>query len=535
MASFIHTFGAFEARRAHDLDEAYDDPNCKALIASQQPLLDQALLVCVHLVRSAMEHGRMRDAKNFLDRIYEHRRHELRSRALESAPPDEDSPVVLDDYILVVIIGWALNLVETTRKAKVKRAATEVLGMAVCRLPKRHRLIWLWESFEDLKRGSSLSQRLGVSNWDPRDRNERIRPGVAYSRAGGDAWLSRGFYFALLKARAPSTNETRSFFVRAPPAHVWNSEGVRPLLTSIVAQHWNGVPDAEQKKVLEDTISLITARELAAKITQIRETATQEIDQKMLDQTQQKIVEVWKKNRAFSHEVLKPAKEQVQSQTSKTELGDWVYALPRAAIVRSVNVVGLEQEVGRDVALRHNIAEFYQAEIAVKESREASLERLPEQIGAAIERLHADGYKPDLVLLPEDDEFVAALFGKPAWEVESGHSLGRFFVGEWNGLKVARWPYTDSEAILIADTSRFFATTSDVEVPPEIEIKPEDPAVTNEIIAKAERATSAQEMPSAMEIRFLMTVRTKLFYRVADVAAGVKLPVARPGEADTTG
>jgi len=513
----------FEARRLQVLDESGNGLNAD-LVAAQQPLLDQALSVCLHLVRSAMERGRVRDATNYFDRIYEHKRLDHSSMAFDPLPPNDKSPIVLEHYILIVMIGWALDLLETTKKARVKEAADAVMNMAIQRLPKRHRLVWLWERFEDSQHGSSLGQRLGISNWDPRDRGQRMRPGVSYSRSGGNPWLSYGFYFALLRAHASLDSETKDFFLSAPSAQFWDAGRIKVPLASMADRYFGHLSSESRAAVVENVVALIMSRELAARLKHIKETALAQIEPAVRDQLRLGIADGWRQDRAFAHEVLKSVTCSVH-QSLEPRRDNWAYMLPRAYFLRSVVDFAY---LGRNVAARQNTVEFDQADAAAKAVGQGSPETIASKLGAEVKALRSRGYEPDLIILPHGDKFVEALFRKPAYEVEDSNRLGDFFVGEWNGLKVARWPYTDAMSVLIGDMSRLFGKVAEMEAAPEVKLE-EDGAIINEVVLRAEHASKLEEMPSATEMQVRVAVSMNRFFHVLDENAAVKFLVESPG------
>lgn len=161
---------SFAARRASSHDDETND--LRATYAEEQPRLDRVLALGLGLLRSALDEGRQEDVEHFFERLFQHR--EFRHRSSHAAPrqPTEETPESVHDFVLLVVVGWAANVL-TSGAPESRGAAEAVLAEAKKLLPPRHELIGLWELYH--RDGAShrvIGQRLGVSEWDIRDKSQ---------------------------------------------------------------------------------------------------------------------------------------------------------------------------------------------------------------------------------------------------------------------------------------------------------------------------------------------------------------------------
>jgi hypothetical protein len=113
------------------------------------------------------------------------------------------------------------------------------------------------------------------------------------------------------------------------------------------------------------------------------------------------------------------------------------------------------------------------------------------------------------------------------WEIESRYKHGSGFLGDWEEMRVAHWPYFDPSSILVADVARLFGLINEAKAAPRVEIGEADVARTAAIRERANSAKTMTELPESSGIVVPMTVQCIPMLGVADPGAAIALSLEK--------
>jgi len=172
---------------------------------------------------------------------------------------------------------------------------------------------------------------------------------------------------------------------------------------------------------------------------------------------------------------------------------------------------------------REHLARLVEQEVEL-DPTPLSLSTLRERILSAKRKLVNLGFKPDLLILPQNERFKLAVCGQELWVrrlgEHSGH--GEVKIPEWEGLKVVLFPYVDASSAIVADSSELFGRVDDDASLPIVKIT--DMSETDRL-AIATRATDvgSEPLPESTKIMVRADASLTPVIGIANVAAAYRL------------
>lgn len=413
-------------------------------------MLEAVLRFSLALVHAAIRYEKVKDATFFVERIFEHRRYHPRHHSSE---PAASAMETLFDYVAVVLVGWALHILQS-RRLKDPEAAQTVLSAALAQVPSAPVLLAQWE----LLRGSewqdaAIDNRLGVSRWDLRDWQRDFRSGVGEVRMGGPDWVRMGLRASLLRTDERFYGDVGELFPTQPRRFVWDAAKEREALLSLSVDPWIGVPEDKRQQRIDSAMAIIEQRARGASANYLRYVLESPLSESRLtafrDDALQALSSKSSWLRAFQRAGL--CIEDVRLCPTQIRWGNWV---PRECLLENNNWASdFGKHLGKDAASREAMAIIHLIETSAPRAVNlGTLATLREKVRDARRLLTDAGFEPNVLILPRENRFAAALFQKPLWQVEGRQEFGDANIGSWEQLHVLRFPYTDPNSILLLDT-----------------------------------------------------------------------------------
>lgn len=418
--------------------------------------LDVVLRFSLALTHAAIRYEQSRHAMFFVERIFEHRKH--RHRHHRATGPVAMGTEVLFDYVAVVLVGWALHILQSN-VLKNSDAARAVLGAAFAQVPSAPVLLAEWELLRGTEsHDAAIDNRLGISRWDVRDWHRDFRSGVGDVRWGGPDWVRLGLQAALLRTHEPFYGDAGQLFSGQPRRFVWDAAKEREALLSISADQWVGIPEAERQQRVDSVMQIIEQRARGANAGYLRYVLESPLSDSRVSQLRDDASKAFATKQSWQGALRQAglSVEQARSCPLRTRWGTWV---PREYLLDDNNwASGFGEHLGEAVAAREAMAIIHLIETSAPRVGDLdALATLPEKV-REVRRLMTDaGFQPNVIILPREDRFAGALFQKPLWQVEGRHEFGEASIGSWEQLHVLRFPYTNPDSILLLDTRRLVA------------------------------------------------------------------------------
>jgi hypothetical protein len=201
------------------------------------------------------------------------------------------------------------------------------------------------------------------------------------------------------------------------------------------------------------------------------------------------------------------------------------WQIPRDSLLSKSNWGrGFGEMVGEELAKREAMQICACAEAASRPlNSPLTLADLQDKVRIAIAELANRGFQASIILIPIEARFAASLFRKPLWQLTERHELGPQFYGKFDGVPVARWPYTDPQSIVIADAASFFGAVDGATRPLVAEIGDPDEHQTAELLRSAAVGPMFAALPDPSSIVLPLALRTIPALGVANAEAAVSL------------
>lgn len=504
-------------------------PEAKLRDGPIEPLLS-AFRFALTLINASIRLRRPRDAGYFIERLL--KVHEHRGQRASIGPPSKlamSGNIVLD-YVFVLAIGWAIEVVQST-DSKYHPAAQRILNDSIGALPSREMLIAEWELLHDNDlRDSRIGAQLGVSNWDATDWDREIRPGIVTTRWGGGDWSKRGLRAALLLTTEHSWQDVDELCGGPANRYAWDVNAERDALEKLSSNSVLSISENERQKRIEAALALISKRARGGDATYLQYVLDTPLSEKRTQSFEQQALGSWAQHRSWI-DALSVTVATLPEQTELPRAAESVTWVPREYLLDDNNwASGFGSHLGEAVGTRECVNLFGKMEeVATAGESVQYLAKLPEVIRRAVRAMTDDGNTPDLLVLPREERFAGALFRKPLWQIEGRRQYGSASIGDWEGLHVLRFPYIDPKAILLIDTASALAgrTTAD---PTRASIVIDEEPENEDVKAKREAAQSAlrdaaTELPKSSDIVVLARMKAEAELGVADSAAVLKLSI----------
>lgn len=480
----------FSARRRA---AGWEEPDLTTRPEKEQPLLDIALAFALDLILSALEHGRRKDALQFIERLFEHRKYQdRRTFPIEPAPIAENSDT-LHDYALITIVGWTLLLLEHG-PARSHAAAKSALDAARKLLPSRQLLVATWELYRGERSEESIQARLGVAERFLR-RKEEMRPGIAYTRSGGNDWLPRGFYASLLIANPGYVKPGETYFAGAPHEHLWRTDHAESMLKHLAASPNLGIADEKREEVVADVLALISQRELAAKLADAeRVFADNGISEAAQESYRTALLDAWKDQQRFGR-FLRSTLKLTRAPTRAVASVNVSLSMPRESFIEGSgwDATAFAPESAEQLGKREDDAIANQAEASAEvHTRIADKRAIADSIRSALSELQKRGYQADVVIAPL--ALAISLIDKPTYEWNEGKPSGRYLMTMWEDLHLIVSPWQGSTKLLVMDSARFFGQVAS-EPSPTVLIQDTPAAKLNALRERVAKAVLPSDVP----------------------------------------
>ncbi|MCR9217279.1 MAG: hypothetical protein NXI14_08775 [bacterium] len=483
-----------------------------------------------NLVNAAIRLRQPQFAGYFVDRVLKPRERGMERRLTGESNELESSTAVVLDFAAVLFIGWSLEVLENA-DARYHQGAKVVLAETRGDLPSRERLIAGWElAHDDESQDSRLGVKLGVSNWDVRDWDQKIRTGVVTSRMGGGDWSKTGLRAALLLTTERSWQNIDEICGRPARRFTWNVNTEREALQKLAANTALAIPEGERQKRVEAVLELISQRSRGGDAGYLRYVLETPLSSNRLNSFQKQAIDTWVRHRSWIDAVggfgLAPVSPGQMPQLSEEAV--WV---PREYLLDDNNwAQGFGNILGEAAGRRESVNLIGKLEDLADAGEDIkALALVPEVVRRSV-RLMADrGFTINCVVLPQEDRFAGALFRKPLWKIEGRRQYGAASIGDWEGLHVLKCPYSDPKAILLIDTTKALAGTFTAD-PRNVEITIDQEPEKAEVKKRRDAAKRAVEevgadLPESSDIVVLARMKIRPTLGIADETAVIKLSI----------
>lgn len=423
---------------------------------SDATVLDVALRFALALVHAAVRYEQTRHATFLVERLFEHRKH--RHRHHRATGPVAMGSEVLFDYVAIVLVGWALHILQSD-VLKNADAARTVLGAALVQVPAAPVLVAEWELLHGAEwHDAAIDNRLGIARWDLRDWNREFRAGVGEALWGGPDWVRFGLRAALLRSNELFFGDESVLFGGQPRRFVWDAAKEREALKALASDQWLGIPEPERQQRVDSAMQIIEQRARGANAEYLRYVLDSPLSETRVAELRDDAVKALDTKRSWQSAIRQAGlgNEPVRLCPLRTRWGIWV---PREYLLEDNNwASGFGEHLGEAVAAREAMAVIHLVEtLAERGSELTAIATLAECVREARRTMVDAGFIPNVIILPREDRFAGALFQKPLWQVEGWHEFGEASIGVWEQLHVLRFPYTNPESILLLDTRRLVA------------------------------------------------------------------------------
>lgn len=480
------------------------------------------------MIRRSIEAGEKQTAQRLIDRLTRHTGGpRSRVHAGEHAP-STDSGSSLIQYGLVAVIGWCYQLMEANHAES--EVARSVMTYAFASVPARHELVGMWELYHGLSSSTmDIDERVQVSHWTLGDADRRV--GITYTSSGADSWLNPGFWIAMLSARQPYRHELKDYFSAPPSQWLWKTETLDGQLSGLQESLSFGTAD-ENELARNEVIELIKLRKRVGDAAVLREIAALPLSPARIEQFRTEIREGivnYRENVDVLLGVIGPD----QSATIAPDPCVMRAGIPRDCFAPNGTYGGgIGNMIAEDLARGEWRQLVYQLAKGLEESvGRYVLADAAASLRIAVDAIVARGYSPDLIIVPAEERFAAALFRRPLWQLNDGkgHEWGRARIGEWENIVVIRCPYPEFASIIVADTRKLFGRILPISEVPGIDIDDSSDGERQAFLARVtDEGTDA--LPDAEDISVRCTVTIPPVVGYADMNAACRLDV-RGGDA----
>lgn len=430
------------------------------------------------LIESSIRMGVQKYTKHYCGRLFEDRYTRHRAYLGNQKRVELSNDAILD-YAAVVLVGWAIEVLDTAHERHHESART-VLDEAIAHTMQipREVLIAEWELFNSeggMER--SIDYELGIRRWDTRDWGKEFRSGIVSTRSvrtGG--WIKKGFRIALLRSQGRLFGASLvDVCPDVPKRHLWDPEAERKKLAEVAVSSHLGLTDIEPK--VDQVIGLIESRARAADAVYMRYVLDSPLSPNRLNKFRTEFIEGVQLRedwyRALQSKLS--ARHTSKAWPYRVRASNWV---PREYLLEDNNwASGIGSHLGEKIAEHESVQLFGMLEDHAREVQPIhELEHLADTVRMQLKQFRSDGYSPEFIILPREDRFVGALYGCPEWEIDERRSYGEAGIGSFDGVNVLRFPYLNPRSVLIIDPSRAIAETGiDLDmITIEIEENPED-------------------------------------------------------------
>lgn len=514
-----YLFLRFKSRqRWHD-----DTENEAETFEEERVCLYLALQTILHLIKFAIERNRIKDATQFISRLYNHEEYESPHHAWNDRAPTSENVDTLLDYVRIVLAGWCVTHID--KYPEESDAAKAVLLSIVDNQLSILRLMGVWEFYRpEAIHHAPIDYHLGVEHWDLDDPREQ-QIGIGKARTRDIHWIDCGLHVLLLHAEKSNSQKVSEYFPTHPPRFIWDEKRSRTWLEMLASIEPIAIPEKKRTKQIESTLDPIRRRQHAADLAYIERAITEPIDQVIWEKFISSVGHKWKANRKWFDPL-----NSLCSSFPEATLIPWHRVCAGPRIWRDFFVPGNNWAddfgaiIGEPLAFCETSSLLRSAQqVCQKDLPILKIAEMDDHLRTAIAKLRKKGYSPNLIFLPSADRFAAALFKAPLWKVSGRHKFGEASWGEWEGMLVLRWPYTNAEFVMVADACRLFGRQ---EVGPNqlnIVINDFTEQERNELLNKMREKVAKGQSPSNDDVRVMVEAWLIPEYGIADKDAAILL------------
>lgn len=414
------------------------------------------------LIDAAIQFAQIEHAENFADRIFrylEYPQHQINS---ENARV-QISPRSVVGYIAVLLVGWSIELL--VKKPNTHKAvAQKVMQTARKHLPEQEILIAYWELFNQESKGyeREIDWKMGVARWDVAEWDRVWRSGISQSVGGGrGAWIRTGFYASLLMSKSRSWIKLDQVCPNAiPKRSLWNPESTEIALRELSGQEGVGIPKDNIDEKITSIVGMVRQRARIAESKHLEYVLEADLDQKRLSDFQVEARGEYIQQQAW-HDAFHSL------GLANVEAKAWPFITRRALLVPREALLAETSYVSTSGGILGHITSQWESirlvgaveGVGVDAQPIDRLDEIESVVRNQIELMRRRGSEPNVIILPRDERFVTALFRKPSWQIEGRRGHGEASIGDWEGIHVIQFPYTDPQSILILDSRQALGET----------------------------------------------------------------------------
>jgi hypothetical protein len=514
--------------------------------AGDQPLDFQSVIVVLQgvtaLIRSAIEFGRGEDGRAFFTQMFKSiSRKENLGRGIQ-----DDSDVKRSlRFAVILIAGWCvrtLREVKDTPDTAETRAALGVFQECVQHTHGLEDLIRLWEEeratdYIPNRTRCGLSAMLRIEDWDHTP-GRSIRPGFSVTYSPDTSWVFDGL-LALLATQQPSFQRIKDGLegihesIAKWPTEIWDVKRIRERLGSLITLGWLKGLVSDPERRLQQIADRMEERAKESRLQKLAIIVNSPIAIAMFEKLAKdvlghlKSVESKRKDKVLRNLGI--------GSTAKIETATLPIIIRWALDKQDFNesapqASGLAEIIADDLVDRVAFQLFALAENAVQAEGPPLTEiaAIPRRIESIASELRRTGFSPNLVAIPMEDEFRRALFGERYWDAPGARRLGSSHVGQFAGMEVVFWPYSNPRSIMVADTHNLFAESTELSLEKRLMIKP--PIVDSDshvkLLNAARAAHTAGEVPDTREIKVTVEFALVPQIRISNPAAGRRIDLS---------
>jgi len=504
-------------------------------IEGEMPVLIRALAWVLRLLKIAIESREMADARHFHSRIFEwDKHHEIRGpQHLLGKPLSAEIQTILGvhSYAGIVLAAWALRVVGNPSDKN--EVAAEVLSHALTELGTRHDVLgaWHWASqYQCDGDETSLNRGLGIELWSREGRNHRLGETQFWCGAS-DAWVEGGLIAGLLARPTASKLGTPQLFPAPEGEPCLDMTQIERRANDLLNNDFLrrdvlGIEDAKKDDALKETVTLFEDWWRRYKVVRLESVVNADIADDRVGMLRNEIIENVPQHRDFLM-VLKAMS--VCSQDAPAWIArravylKWIWKEPLTTAARGQ--VGLGRLVAEDIGRDESMGIAYAAEkLSTTASIVSDLNQLPDVIRQGIQELSSRGYKPSVLVIPNDSRFIKSVSGSKYGVLPNCQHLGVPHVGTWEGCEVLRCPYKNTASVVVLDALAFYGAAA-CDVNSDLRLSVANPAAAEhcKLLDAAKKETDPAKITDREKICIVADVRLPHGVGIRDAKAAIRI------------
>lgn len=496
----------------------------------EQPCLDQALNIALNLIKISIEQNNDTNSKLFVDRLFEHEEYRERHFDWNCKAPQEDCVSTLFDYVRIVLAGWCTTYIKNYPNGS-NAAQSVLIKVTSSNHITTLRLMGVWELYKSSEAKTPIKNRLGIEHWEPNEPSE-TRGGVSEGYWCDQYWIDRGLHTMLLTVINVTPSEIDDYFSYPPPQHVWNVSNSKEWLKELVTQELLHIPEEDYPARITAILNSIRSRQYSADLQHTEKIITETVDVSIWDSFVEDIRKSWANNRLWINAIESLNLSHTLDAKIlplRNRAGAWLW---RDFFLQNNNWRhGFGDLIGKPLARRESQALFWcSQELGSKGNPIEHLADLEDQVLSAINLLRNSGFQPNLILVPQIYRIEHALLGATFRTHANAIEFGEACIGRWNDMLILRWPYTNADYVMVADSNRLFGKQVVDQDQVTVQLKDLTESERTDLLQSVRQNVDAGESPTTTHIKVLCEASLIPEYGINDPEAAIVLNL---GSSDT--